>query len=144
MEDIEKTDSIKISTKQFGELEIEKSSIFNFKDGLYGFEDLHRFIIINEEETEPFKWLLSIDDPSIGFPILSPYYIDPDYSIMQDLDPEKHVLFLIITLQDEKGNITANMKAPLILDVTDLEGKQIIILTEKYATDFILNKKAMD
>jgi len=140
MEEIKNTDSIKINTKQFGELEIDKSSIFNFRDGLYGFENLHNFIIINEEETEPFKWLLSIDDPSIGFPILSPYFIDTEYSIMQDFDPQRYVLFLVITLQDERGNITANMKAPIVLDIVNLEGEQIIIPLEKYATDYIINK----
>lgn len=140
MEEIKNTDSIKINTKQFGELEIDKSSIFNFRDGLYGFENLHNFIIINEEETEPFKWLLSIDDPSIGFPILSPYFIDTEYSIMQDFDPQRYVLFLVITLQDERGNITANMKAPIVLDIVNLEGEQIIIPLEKYTTDYIINK----
>lgn len=142
MEDIEKTDSIKINTKQFGDLEIDRTSVFNFKDGLYGFEDLHHFIIINEEETEPFKWLLSIDDPSIGFPILSPYFIDTEYTIIQEFDPQRYVLFLIITLQDENGNITANMKAPIILDIVNLEGEQIIIPIEKYTTDYIINKNA--
>ena len=142
MEDIEKTDSIKINTKQFGDLEIDKTSVFNFKDGLYGFENLHNFIIINEEETEPFKWLLSIDDPSIGFPILSPYFIDTEYTIIQDFDPQRYVLFLIITLQDEQGNITANMKAPIVLDIVNLEGEQIIIPIEKYTTDYIINKNA--
>ncbi|HOV92972.1 MAG TPA: flagellar assembly protein FliW [Candidatus Kapabacteria bacterium] len=144
MDDIEKKDSIRISTKQFGDLEIDASSIYNFKDGLYGFEDLHRFIIINEEETEPFKWLLSIDDPTIGFPILSPYYLDADYTVMREMDPQRYVIFLIITLQDQNGNITANMKAPIIFDVVNLSGEQIIIPMEKYTTDYIINKKATE
>ena len=42
----------------------------------------------------------------------------------------------------ECGNITANMKAPIILDIVNLEGEQIIIPIEKYTTDYIINKNA--
>ena len=39
---------------------------------------------------------------------------------------EFEVILVIITLEDEKGVMTANMKAPLILDVKKQTGKQLI------------------
>ncbi|MFN3782156.1 MAG: flagellar assembly protein FliW, partial [Candidatus Kapaibacteriota bacterium] len=50
-----------IKTLQFGELEIEPQHIFYFENGILGFEDLHEFVLIADEETLPFKWLISIE-----------------------------------------------------------------------------------
>ena len=48
-------ESRKISTVQFGEVTVEKKHIFNFPNGILGFEDLREFVLISEEETVPFK-----------------------------------------------------------------------------------------
>ncbi len=127
-----------IRTAQFGEINVEPHHIFIFENGLLGFEDLRRFILISEEETEPFKWLISLDMPEIGFPLLSPFHIDFDYDLGKDIDFERFVVFVIITLEDENGKMTANLKAPVILDAELQKGEQIILPKDKYLPDFVL------
>lgn len=136
-----KTDSRKVRNTQFGEFEIEEKHIFNFENGLLGFDNLRRFVLINEEETAPFKWLICIDEPEIGFPLLSPWHIDLKYNPGKEINSEKDVIFVVITLEDDKGLMTANMKAPVVLDVENQTGKQIILPKDKYQPDYIIPKK---
>ena len=130
----------KISTSQFGELQISKDHIFYFNNGLLGFEDLHEFVLISEEETVPFKWLISLDKPEIGFPLLSPWHLDLSYDPGNDFDLNRQVLMLVITLEDDKGQMTANMKAPVIFDVDNQNGDQVILTSDKYSPNYVITK----
>lgn len=130
-----------IKTNYFGELEIDDEYIFKFKDGMLGFEDLHDYVLISEESTAPFKWLISVDEPEIGFPLLSPWHIDVYYDPGIKYDLEKQVLFVVITLEDENGEMSANMKAPVIFNIEDQTGKQIILPSDKYSTNYVIAKK---
>ena len=129
-----------ISTAQFGELSISQEHIFIFSEGLLGFEDLHEFVLISEEETVPFKWLISIERPEIGFPLLSPWHIDLSYDPGNDFDLNRQVIMLVITLEDGRGHMTANMKAPVIFDVENQSGGQIILPSDKYSPNYIITK----
>ncbi|MDX9791048.1 MAG: flagellar assembly protein FliW [Candidatus Kapaibacterium sp.] len=131
-------DERRIVTLHFGEIKVGKDFIFNFPEGILGFEDLREFVLISEEETEPFKWLISIEQPDIGFPMLSPWLLDIEYNPGKIFSHEKNVFFAIVTLEDENHQMTANMKAPIILNSDSLEGRQIILSTDKYSTNFII------
>lgn len=131
----------KITTLHFGELTIEPQHIFRFDDGLLGFEQLKEFVLISEEETLPFRWLISLESPEIGFPLLSPWYLDQSYDPGRDFDIERQVIFVVITLEDEKGLMTANMKAPVILDVKRQSGIQVILPTDKYSPTYVIQKR---
>ncbi|HOM05083.1 MAG TPA: flagellar assembly protein FliW [Candidatus Kapabacteria bacterium] len=130
-----------IKTNYFGELEIDEEYIFKFKDGMLGFEDLHDYVLISEESTAPFKWLISVDEPEIGFPLLSPWHIDVYYDPGIKYDLEKQVLFVVITLEDENGEMSANMKAPVIFNIEKQTGEQIILPSDKYTTNYVIAKK---
>lgn len=140
MNDNVQTRPIHIKTLHFGELEIESKYIFTFKEGLLGFEDLRDFVLISEEETIPFRWLISIEKPDIGFPLLSPWHVDLTFEPGMKLNLDKEVLMVVITLEDEKGLMTANMKAPILLNVNEQSGKQVILTSDKYSTNYIINK----
>lgn len=131
-----------IKTLQFGTLEIEPHHIFYFENGILGFEDLHEFVLIADEETLPFKWLISIEKPEIGFPLLSPWHLDLMYDPGPDFDLEKLVLMVIVTLEDENKQMTANMKAPIVFDVENQKGWQTILPSDKYSTNFVIPKKS--
>ena len=133
--------TLTINTIHFGELEIEANHIYNFPEGLLGFEDLNSFVLISEEETEPFKWLISIDNPDIGFPLISPYFIDKDYKPGRDIDLDVDVPMCVVTLGDENKNMTVNLKAPIIFNVKELIGKQVILLSDKYSTNYYIGSK---
>jgi len=131
---------IVIKTSQFGELEVEEKHIFTFTEGVLGFETLKKYVLVSEEESAPFKWLISVEEPGIGFPLLSPWHIDITYNPGKQYDLDNQVLFVVVTLSDETGSMTANMKAPLIFDVKQLIGEQIILTSDKYSTNYLITK----
>jgi flagellar assembly factor FliW len=132
----------KIISSQFGEITVSDDLIFDFSNGILGFEHLNQFVLISDEDTEPFKWLLSIENPEIVFPLLNPWQIDLNYDIGSEFNQEKDAVMVIVTLSDEDGSMSANMKAPIILDVIEQKGKQIILPSDKYSTNLIITKKS--
>lgn len=125
---------IKIKTLHFGEIDIESDKVFNFPDGLLGFEEFNNFVLINHEETAPLRWLISVDDPTIGFPLINPWMVDLEYKPGRSIDLESEAVFVVITLGNKDRVMTANMKAPLVLDVNMRIGRQIVISSDKYST----------
>lgn len=141
MDEVKKTEKRIISTFQFGKIEVEERHIFHFEEGVLGFENLHDYVLISEEETNPFKWLLSLEETAIGFPLLSPWHIDLEYDPRLKIDYDKEVVMVVVTLENEKGMMTANMKAPLVFDVKDQQGKQVILPSDKYSPSHVIVRK---
>jgi len=130
-----------INSSNFGEIEILPENIFYFENGILGFEMLNNFVLITDDDILPFKWLLSVDEPAIMFPVISPWHVVPDYMSGKEVDTENEIMFSIVTLNDGNGNITANMKAPIILNSLELTGEQIILPYEKYNVNHIIQKR---
>ena len=134
-------ETTKIKSSNFGQFEIQPENIFYLKEGLLGFETLNNFVLITDDDIVPFKWFMSVEEPEIMFPIVSPYFIDAEYNPGKNVDLEKNVLFLVVTFNDGNGNVTANLRAPIILNSIDLTGEQIIITSDKYNVNHIISHK---
>ncbi len=133
-------EKIKIITQDFGELEIEKEHIFTFEGGILGFDELHQFVLISDESTEPLKWLISVENPEIGFPLISPWHIDLSYEPGRDYDPDTEVAMTVVTLGHEEGNLSVNLKAPILFNIENNTGKQLILPTDKYSPSHVIKK----
>ena len=129
-----------VKTGQFGDLHVEPQHVFRFTDGLLGFEDLHEYVLIADENSAPLQWLISIEQPEIGFPVISPVFIDAQYSAGKDyLDQERFATLVIVTLA--QSGMTVNMKAPVVLDCNDQTGKQLILSSDRYLPNQPLGKQ---
>lgn len=134
---------IKVTTSRFGEIEINESEIVELPQGLIGFPELKKYILLNHDKDSPFKWLQSVDDGSIAFVLINPLLFKPDYTVevteneVCDLDlnnEEDAVISVIITMPTNPQNMTANLKAPLIFNLKNRKGKQIILNNSTYTT----------
>lgn len=132
----------KIKTREFGEIAIEPQYIFNFPNGILGFENLQEFILVSVEETAPFKWLISIQQPEIGFILLSPWLADQEFNPGRAINISENAVFVIIKLEKDRGVMTANMKAPIVLDAENNVGEQVILPSDKFSTNFVINAKS--
>lgn len=131
---------VKLSTSNFGNLSIEKENIITFEQGLLGFEELKQFAIIAVEECLPFEWLVSLEDPMVAFPILNPTLFFSDYKpslskddlVLLNIKKEKDVeMFCIVTLGKKPEDVTLNLKGPILINMKNKMGKQVV-LTEDY------------
>lgn len=134
---------LKVNTSRFGEIEANELEIIELPQGLIGFPELKKYILLNHEKDSPFKWLQSIDDGSIAFVLINPLLFKPDYTVevteveVADLDisnEEDAVISVIITMPSNPQNMTANLKAPLIFNLKNRRGKQIILNHPQYTT----------
>ena len=144
MDETKKSKNRIISTFQFGKIEVAEKHVFCFDEGILGFEHLRDFVLISEEQTNPFKWLISLEEPAIGFPLLSPWHIDLEYNPKIDVNFDDEVVMVVVTLENEKGSMTANMKAPLIFDVKEQKGKQIIFPSDKFSPVHVIVSKKVE
>ena len=131
---------VNLSTNNFGNLRIEKENIITFEQGLLGFEELKQFAIIDVEECLPFEWLVSVEEPAVAFAILNPTLLFSDYKpsltkdelVLLDIKKEMDVeMFCIVTLGETPENVTLNLKGPILINMKNKMGKQIV-LTEDY------------
>lgn len=136
-----KTDvKVNLNTRQFGELEFDDSIVYHFPNGLLGFEELHKFIVINDKETEPLRWLLSIEDPDIGFPILEIAQIAPEVNKEISADTLNSLAtFVVVTLNRSPEPMTVNLRAPVVLNNAAKTGKQVVLNSDKYSTRHVIN-----
>ncbi len=130
---------IKLVTRQFGELEFDESIIYHFPNGLPGFEELHNFIIIDEKDTEPLRWLLSVDDPNIGFALLEASLVAPDIYSELPSEEKSSLAFVVVVLRRSPDPTTANLKAPIVLDDTKRMGRQVVLNSDKFSTQYKIN-----
>ena len=141
---------MKINTLRFGEIEIEESRIFQFIMPIIGFNELKSYVILDSNSDGLFKWLQSIEDPALAFPIVSVFSMDMDYTI--DL-PDNVVDILKITNtesllvmnvasipQDNPRGTTINLLAPIIFNLDEQIAGQVILSGSGYDISFPLFK----
>ena len=91
------------------------------------FYQLKKFVILEPNKDALFKWLQSVDDPALAFPVISVASLEFDYTIdLPDSTVDalgiknvESVLVMNITSipQDNPKGTTINLLAPLIFNV---------------------------
>lgn len=127
---------MRVSTTRFGQIEVREQDIFEFKEGLLGFGQLRKFIILDDPHDEIFAWLQSCENPDVAFPLLEPEIFSAgfDFGISKsDIEslsltglPDGKI-FCIITIPKDPTQMTANMKAPILLNLKAQLGRQCVL-----------------
>jgi flagellar assembly factor FliW len=128
---------MKFSNNHFGEFEYEEKFILNFTAGLIGFEENKKYLIVNDEDVQPFRWLVSIEDDSLSFPILDPELLVPGYSRNIKASSDTTV-FVVAALNEQADKSTVNLRSPLLIDNTTGEAKQVILDDESLPLQYSL------
>ena len=136
---------VKIKTTRFGELEVDKKDIIEFTEGLLGFENLKKFFIVDPGDQTLILWLQSIDDAGTAFPIIEPKIFQPNY-IVKLLPVELNSLSLenlqnasvytVLTIPQNVTEMSANLKAPVIINNKTKYARQIVLQDSKLEVRF--------
>lgn len=141
---------MKVSTKFFGELEVQDRDIISFKEGIPGFKELVKCALIHDSDTD-FSYLQSVDNKSVCFIIIPPAAIVGNYDIeisedtVEELEisnEEDVSLYAILTVPEDINKMTANLKAPIIINIKNGQGKQEILDDERYEIKHRVIKEA--
>jgi flagellar assembly factor FliW len=132
---------VKVQTKAFGPVEVEEWQSIVFPQGLFGFEELKDYVLLDAEKT-PFYWLQSIDKTPVAFVVVNPFLIRPDYEVniggeeLAEIGiqaPEKALILAIVTIPLE-GPMTVNLQGPLAINRDNRQGKQVILADSRWKT----------
>jgi flagellar assembly factor FliW len=118
--------------------QIELGKLF-FEDGIPGFSHLQFFQLMQEEES-PFFLIQSTEEKGVGFWVVNPFAFFPDYQftlpeVSKDaLRIEDESIVAVFSIVTIRGNnqATVNLKAPIVLNLTNRMGKQVILQEDSY------------
>lgn len=129
-------------TVRFGTLEYAPADVITLPDGLIGMSGLRRWLILDMGDELPMKWFQSLDRRDFGVPVMAPEYFADAYDPMptpamrttlgtrQDDDL---VALVITTVHPGGTRITANLRAPLVIDTETRLGVQMALDDVRYA-----------
>lgn len=123
---------MKINTYQFGEIEYTDDLVISFAEGLFGFENLHKYLFIKQQD-DIFYWLNSIEQPEIAFPLIGLRIIDEKFPVLDDNEA-----FGIVVMSKNPADVKVNLKAPVYINQDTKSGFQKIIDSDKYPIDYNL------
>lgn len=136
---------MKLLTKYGGEIIIDQSHIIQFPAGIPGFEEEKEFVLMDMSHVEniAFQALQSIYTPSLAFIVIDPYMLTNAYEFTLDdatieriaiKHKEDVTIRVIVTVKSPFEQSTLNLKAPIVINTREKQGKQFIIETDEYAT----------
>ena len=138
-------EAITISNSQFGTINVDPEKVIDFPQGILGFEDLKKYALLVFEEYEPLQFLISIDDPEVTFPVISPLLVMEKYipnitkdeiALLGDFADEDLIMYAIVTIKADSNQATANLKGPIIINQKEKLAQQIIIDSDEYSLEY--------
>lgn len=123
--------------------------IYQFEQGIPGFEHVNQFILQEVGNDLPMKLMKAVGDQDISLLIASPFLFYPDYewelseTMKQELNIENEEeveIWSIITVPLELSKATINLLAPIILNSRTKVGKQHILHDNTYSSRAPLNR----
>jgi flagellar assembly factor FliW len=133
---------MKVDTKAYGAMEIDENQKVTIPLGLFGFEDYIEYVLL-DSENPPFLWLQSVDEKDIAFVLINPFLFRKDYEANitnEELaeigitSSDNALVFVIVTIPQDGGPMTANLQGPLIINKENKTGMQAVLSDAKWKT----------
>jgi flagellar assembly factor FliW len=136
---------MQVQTTRFGTVEISEKDILSFPEGLLGFSQYTKFVLLDDPNDEIFAWLQSCQQPGLAFPVLEPEIYTKSYKVnlsKHDLEAlnlsanDRYRVFNIVTIPNDVTLMTANLKAPVVINVPKRQAKQVVLQENDYQIKF--------
>ena len=126
-------------TRLFGMVDISDDKVIVLENGMIGFPELQHFALIFDAEKEngsKIKWLQSMDETSVAFPVMDPTIIKNDYDPtindeilkpLGELTEDNIFVLSTVTVPKQLENMSINLKAPIVINSDTMKGVQIIV-----------------
>jgi len=133
----ERHDAIhRVRTDLFGPLHLADEQIVHFDDGVPGFAQCKRWVLIDGAKGGT-AWLQSADNPALAFLLVDPFVVFEGFTAdvgphevrrLGAIDPSQLAVFSIVTLpQKGQDDATANLQAPVVINVRSRKGAQVLL-----------------
>lgn len=138
---------IRITSTALGTIEIDPATAIRLLEPLAGFPDCRSYALIPHVQSgvisRSIQWLQALQTPHQAFIVADPWAVFPDYSpeIPQaDADQlglgarEDAQVLVILTVPGGPSGITANLRAPIVVNTGERRAKQVVLLGDAYHT----------
>ena len=133
---------MEVRTREFGIIEVEEDAIYEFPEGIYGFETDKRFAVFSKQiEDFSFLYMQSMDNLVPCFLVFEPWDLHSDYQPSvsdEDLkscqaDHIDDLIFLVIATVPKKiEELSVNIKSPIVLNPKTRKARQVILQNADY------------
>ena len=124
----------------------------HFAAGLPGFPHLHDFVMSQwGKQDSPFMLMTAIDDPDVGFVVISPFVFYPEYEFELDKSTQQRLsltdatdalVLCIVTLRENPRDATVNLLGPIVMNLHTCEACQAVLPHASYETQSPLARAA--
>ncbi|NBV54315.1 MAG: hypothetical protein EBR79_01215, partial [Proteobacteria bacterium] len=133
-------------TTKFGEITLNPNLLLSFPHGLFGFRECTQFGLakLPGMESSPLMLMQCTNQPAIAFLVADPSQLGLEISAEDKTDALKQTklngkttqFLTILTLYDsgESYYLTANLKAPVLVESQTQTGVQFILNNKSYST----------
>ena len=109
-------------------------STVRFPRGVPGFEACRGFVLMAPENAGPLQYLKSVEGPQADFLVIDPRRVIPTYRCeLSETDrlqlgatDDTVLLWLALVMIEADGTITANLRAPIVINPARMVGQQVI------------------
>lgn len=125
-----------VQTGRFGPIEISTDEIIQIPSGILGFPLEQNFCLVDSGDDTLIIWLQSLSNPHLAFPVLEPKIFKTDYVVRLSAAELRELrlasikdasVFTILTIPTPMSEMTANLKAPIVINIKDKIAKQVVL-----------------
>ena len=130
---------MQIGTTRFGTVVIQEDDLLHFPQGLIGLEECRYWIVCADASNSRLGWLQSADFADVAVAVLDPRTLVPSYRVrvkahdatgLRIVDGNRTQVLVVIRRGDQQHPTSANLKAPLVVDLERRLGRQVICQDE--------------
>ena len=132
---------MKVETTRFGQIDVDENRLIKFSDGLLGFPQNGTFALVQTNDEGSFFWLQSVDRPELAFVVCDPMLFVPDYQVPVKADDLEQIdiksmddVQVLIIVNKIAFTLTGNLQGPLVINVVNHQGRQLVLSEKKYST----------
>jgi flagellar assembly factor FliW len=126
-----------IRTGRFGAIEVSKDSLLTFPSGLVGFPTAQQFVVLDVEDDCQYQWFQAVTEPDLAFVIIDVHLLDQEFQVevsdeglaeLEIAQTDPVLIMAVVTIPSgQPQQATANMRAPLVVNLRTRKGKQLIL-----------------
>ena len=130
-----------LETSRFGQLEVEADRLIEFPDGILGFPQHREYALVQTGEGSGFYWLQSVTAADLAFVVCDPRLFVSDFRVPVKLEelriidlanPKDSQVFVIVNKIGDM--LTGNLQGPLVINVLNRQGRQLVLNDKRYST----------
>ena len=136
------TNLVQIESSVLGTVAVPAASVFDFADGIHGFNGHRKFALVSGGRDGLF-WLQSTRDSNLTFLLVDPFAVQGGYEVdlgptekraLDVTSPDDVLLLAIVTLPaSKKETPTANLRGPVVLNVRTARGCQSVTSDDRHS-----------